>query len=188
MDFNISFVLGLVFTLTAGAALKKEKGIINRYFWRAFLFQLLVFVPMGIYLVTTWTDWSWMYTISTSDHPNQAWLGPLLASVGYMTMMLIGYVIGHVLVRINEESTARLLIVMGLLGLALAGLLPFNTARGVSGIPWLGTTEQFRAGTAAMAIKDVKWVVSFIIIGIYFFVPFAWIIVKNKKESQALPG
>jgi hypothetical protein len=53
---------------------------------------------------------------------------------------------------------------------------------------WLGTTEQFRAGTAPLAIKDAKWVISFIIIGIYFFIPFAWIILKNRKESQALPG
>lgn len=185
MDFNISFVLGLYFALSAAPALKQEKSIFNRYFRRAFLFQLLVFVPMGIYLVTTWPDWSWMYTIDTSAHPNQVWLGPLLASVGYMVMMLIGYITGHVLVRINEESSARLLMVMGLIGLALAGFLPFYPRPGVM---WLGTTEQFRAGIAPLAIKDTKWVVSFIIIGIYFFIPFAWIVIKNKKESQGLPA
>ena len=185
MDFNISFVLGLVFTLTAAPALKKEKSIYNRYFRRAFLFQLLVFVPMGIYLVTTWPDWSWMYIIDTSRHPNQVWLGPLLASVGYMVMMLIGYVTGHVLVRINEESAVRLLIVMGLLGMSLAGFLPFHPRPGVM---WLGTTAQFRDGTAPLALKDSLWVISFVIIGIYFFIPFAWIIMKNRKESQALPG
>jgi hypothetical protein len=112
-------------------------------------------------------------------------LGPLLASVGYLTMMLIGYVTGHVLVRINEESAVRLLIVMGLLGMSLAGFLPFHPRPGVM---WLGTTAQFRDGTAPLALKDSLWVISFVIIGIYFFVPFAWIIMKNRKESQALPG
>jgi len=182
MDFNISFVLGLAFALTAGPALKREAGIMNRYFWRAVLYQLLVMVPIGIYLVVRWPDWSWMYIIDPSAHPNQMWAGLCCATVGYMSALLAGYISGYLCIRINEESVAKLLMALGIIGLVLATFLPYLPR---PGILWLGTTSEFRAGGAKLAVSDPAWVISFVIIGVYFFVPLAYLVRKNRKESQS---
>lgn len=185
MDFNISFVLGLAFALTAGPALKREAGIMNRYFWRAVCFQLLVMVPIGIYLVVRWPDWSWMYIIDPSEHPNQMWVGLFCATAGYMAALLAGYISGYLCIRINEESVARLLMTLGIIGLIAATFLPYLPR---PGILWLGTTEQFRFGGAKLAITDPAWVVSFAVIGVYFFVPFLILLRKNRKDSQSVPA
>lgn len=116
LDLIISFFLGLVFALTAAPLLEKEESFINTYLVRALLFQLLVFIPFGLFLAWRWTAWSWMYLVNPNNHTRWWTLGGV---IGYLPAMIMGFHIAYSLIRLGKKSQIYWYIIGSLMGLVL---------------------------------------------------------------------
>ena len=123
LDIFLSLIVGLVFALSAAPLLEKEESMINTYVIRALMFQLLIFLPIGLFLAWKWTAWSWMYLVEPHSH-GKFWTW--LAVLSYVPAMIAGFHIGYMCIRTGKKeqanwylavaSLAIVLITVGMLG------------------------------------------------------------------------
>lgn|GEM_PF-2511941 len=123
LDIFLSLIVGLVFALSAAPLLEKEESMINTYFIRALMFQVLIFLPIGLFLAWKWTAWSWMYLVEPHSH-GKFWTW--LAVLSYVPAMIAGFHIGYMCIRTGKKgqanwylagaSLAVVLITVGMLG------------------------------------------------------------------------
>jgi hypothetical protein len=178
IDLFTGIFLGALFALTAARSLKETKVTFrHRYFLRASLFQLLVFVPIGIYLIYYFPDWSWMYFINPRAH--SIWLS-VLAIGGYFLLMVVGFGFAQYFIKRDKIGAARGVMVVGILGMLCFYLLPIRRL-GV-----IGTYEEFKSGNALSIFQNLHWQISMVIIGIYFGLSLYYIIRKNIREGRAV--
>ena len=109
-DLILSFCVGVELALSARYQLRSESRFLNPYFYRALVFQLLVFYPIGLLFAKFWTAWSWMYFINPAAH-SKVWT--LLAVTAYIPAMAIGFHIGYTFIRLGEVKTAKLYRLLG---------------------------------------------------------------------------
>ncbi len=178
LDQFISLMWGSILALTAYPSIKRE-GIFTKYFWRAFLFQLLIFFPIGLYLFLTWPDWSWMYWVNNFTTP--LWV-KILALSGYIISFLIGYLLSAYAIKKDTMWVAYLLA-----GIGAAGIVIISVA-GIKSLIYVGTREEFIKEVAIPAWRDPKFTISMILIGLYFGIPGAILIYKNLKENDLIPA
>jgi hypothetical protein len=180
IDLFTGLFLGALFALTAARSLKETKVTFrHRYFLRAALFQLLVFVPIGVYLIYYFPAWSWMYFINPRAH--SIWLS-VLAIGGYFLLMVAGFALTQYFIKRDRIRAARGVMVVGILGILCFYLLPIRRL-GV-----IGTYEEFASGNALSIFQNLHWQISMVIIGIYFGLPLYYIIRKNIREGRAIGG
>ncbi|UCD84063.1 MAG: hypothetical protein JSU92_12370 [Deltaproteobacteria bacterium] len=176
IDIFTSLFLGALFALTGARPLKStESTFRHRYFFRAVLFQLFVFVPIGIYLIYYFTAWSWMYFINPQAH--SIWWS-VLAICGYFLFMVLGFILAQYFIKKDQIGAARGVMVVGVLGILCFYLLPIRRLLVV------GTYEEYVSGDAISIYRDLHWTVSMIVIGIYFGLPLFYIIRKNVLEGR----
>ena len=169
---------GSILALTAGPDIKRN-GVFTKYFWRAFIFQIFIFFPIGLYLFLTWPDWSWMYWVNNITTPG--WV-KVLALSGYIVSFLIGYIASAYFIKQDRQSVAYVLVAIGVIGILVISVVGFKS------LIHLGTHEEFVMETAPYVWEDPKFVISAVLIGIYFGLPAAILIYKNLQENDLLPG
>ncbi len=176
LDQFISLLWGSVLALTAYPSVKKD-GVYTKYFWRAFLFQIFIFFPIGLYLFLTWPDWSWMYWVNNDT--TATWI-KVVALSGYIISFLFGYIISGYGIKKGSNWIAYALSIIGILGILIISIVGYKS------LIYLGTYEEFFKEVAPYAWQDSRFVISAILIGIYFGVPGAYLIIKNLHENGLL--
>jgi hypothetical protein len=179
LDLWISFVLGLVFALSAAPLLAKEESIVNTYFVRAMVFQVLVFVPIGLFLAWKWTAWSWMYIINPMSH-SRYWT--LFAVLCYIPAMKFGFHIAYMCIRAGKKAQAYWYLGTGVLAI---GIISF----GMFG-------RLYRVSNAYIPLKMVHtapgwfgsgwFLLSMIIIIAIFFGGIAYILKLNAADRNRI--
>jgi len=176
LDFLISFIVGHLFVLTAEEGIKSSEWFFDRYLARAVLFQVVVFIPIGLYLYLNWPAWSWMYFIDPHRHP--AWIGPLMATEGYLFALLAGYLVAHNFVLTDNKGAAYLTLIMAVVALLTLIFVP------IKNLAHVGTYQEFVEGRAPLAIRNLHFSISMVVVGIYFFIPLLFLLVKNLRETR----
>ena len=116
LDIWISFVLGLVFALSAAPMLEKEESMINTYFIRGLLFQVVIFFPIGLFLGKNWTAWTWMYLIDPQAH-SRYWT--LMLVLSYIPAMIAGFHIAYLCIRSGKKEQVYWYLVSGIFVITL---------------------------------------------------------------------
>ena len=174
-DVLISYVVGHLFAVVCPRSAEKTGSLRDDFcFKRALAFQLLVFVPIGIFLLIVQPSWSFLYLVDP--------VGPLviLRVVGilcYVAAMLIGYVHGASLAR--KGNLAGSLISIGLV-LAAATLLFIAVVRRFF---FIGTYEEFHAlgGDVPVNFFEPQVLIIAAVVGVYFIVPMIYVLHKNRN-------
>ncbi len=118
-DLLISFVIGVIFALSAAPMLEKEESMINTYFIRALVFQVVLFFPIGLFLAWKWTAWSWLYLV---EPHSESKLWTFLAVLAYIPMMIAGFHITYLCIRLGKKSQAYWYLAGGALALILLSI------------------------------------------------------------------
>ncbi len=179
-DIPASFIIGLFFTLVARGQIRAAgTRILHRTFWTAFLFQLFVFVPIGIYLYVRYPDWSLMYF---ADPDTLSPVMNILVPLGYLAAMVVGFLVGQSLVRRENEKA-----VVGLL-IGTAALLGLYSLLTLSRLYFVGEYSQFAGwgSTEATPIYKHSLGLDFVFIGLYFFVPFLIVILPLYRRNKSI--
>lgn len=178
-DIFLSFLFGQIFALSAEPLLKKEESLINTYFIRALLFQLLVFFPFGLFLAKMWTAWSWMYFINPHHH-SKWWT--FLAVCAYVPAMIAGFHIAYTFIRAGKTGQTY----WYLAGSALSFCLLFFPLMGrVNHISdeWLPPAM---IHTAPMWYKNFGFMLSMAVGGAYFFGALSYVLRLNRADRRRL--
>ncbi len=169
---------GSVLAITAAPDIKKN-GVFTKYFWRAFLFQLLIFFPIGLYLFLIWPDWSWMYWVNNSTTPTGI---KVLALSGYIISFLIGYIGSAYAIKAGKDIVAYILAIIGAAGIIIISIIGYKS------LIHIGTYEEFLKEVAPYVWYDTRFIISMIIIGLYFGIPGIIVIYLNLKENNLIPN
>ena len=116
LDIFLSLIVGLVFALSAAPLLEKEESMINTYFIRALMFQVLIFLPIGLFLAWKWTAWSWMYLVEPHSH-GKFWTW--LAVLSYVPAMIAGFHIAYMCIRAGKKGQANWYLAVASLAIVL---------------------------------------------------------------------
>lgn len=176
LDHIISFGVGIFMALTSSKQIKR-KGLSGPHFKRAVLYQIFVFVVIGLYLATAFPAWSWMYYINPEEHSTLLTYGFVL---NYFVAFIVGYLIGGVLILKDKIKIALSLLILDIIALIVYSGLSWER------LMYVGGYYEFIDGFARSALKYPFFLWSMIIIGIYFFVPLIIVAMKNQREAQGL--
>jgi len=125
----ISFVLGVIFALSAAPMLEKEDSMINTYFIRALVFQVVLFFPIGLFLAWKWTAWSWLYLVEPHSE-GRFWT--FLAVLAYIPMMIAGFHVTYLCIRQGRVAQAYWYLAGGVVALVLVSVGLFGRVYHVS--------------------------------------------------------
>ncbi len=178
LDQFISLLWGSILAITVAPSIKRD-GIFTKFFWRGFLFQLLIFFPIGLYLFLTWPDWSWMYWVNNETTPT---ILKVVALSGYIISFLIGYIASAYAIKKNRDIIAYILAAIGVVGILVITMIGFDR------LIHIGTYEEYLKDVAPYVWYDSRFMISMILIGLYFGIPGAILIYRNLKDNDLLPG
>lgn len=140
MDTALSFTAGHVFAIAAQESIEQGNEEEEKVCaWRARLFTALVVVPIGLYFLWRWPDWSYMYF--NGRYSRSRVLGALGLSC-YIVAGELGYQNASRLIKSGNKVAAHASTVAAAMMTVLITLLGFDRLR------WIGTIEDYRAGTA----------------------------------------
>jgi len=151
MDCTISYTAGSVFALASGTPLKENPELEAEALRRGRLFTALVTVPIGIYFLKRWPDWSWMYL------PGKHGRSPFLGVAGifyYLASHEAGFRLGARLVKSGRTRWATASAVFSFIVFIAIILFGWNRFR------WLGTIEEYREGKAVDCLVYPGFVIS----------------------------
>lgn len=178
LDLTISFFLGLVFALTAAPLLEKEEAFINTYFVRAVLFQVLVFIPFGLFLAWRWTAWSWMYLINPGNHSRWWTLGAVLA---YLPAMVAGFHIAYSLIRLGKRNQIYWYLIASGLAIVLISVGMFGRLYHVQD-SWLPPSRIHEAPSWF----NFWFMLTMTVGGAYFFLALSYILRLNRADRRRM--
>jgi len=169
--------VGQIFALSAAPLLEKEESMINTYFIRALLFQVLVFFPIGLFLGWRWTAWAWMYFIDSSHHRR---LWTFLAVLSYIPAMIAGFHIAYALTRAGKKAQTYWYLAGSAVGVC-SFMFPL----------WSRLTHVQNLSVAASKIRLVPFwfqrgwfMLVMIIVGVYFFGGLTYVLRLNKADCS----
>ena len=139
MDCTISYTAGTLFAVASRSAIEQSSELESESLARGRLFTALVTIPIGIYFLSRWPDWSWMYTAGNRGR------SPLLGAAGmagYFASHEAGFRLGARLVRSGKTRWAAANAVLSFIGFIAIVVFGWNRFR------WQGTFEEYREGTA----------------------------------------
>lgn len=169
MDSALSFTAGHVFAVAGAEAIaedqEKEKECLNR----GRLFTAMVTVPVGLYFLVRWPDWSWMYF---NERPRS----PVLGAAGlsfYMLAHELGFRNAARLLRRGERGEALRQTAGALMLTVIMALV------GLSRLRWIGTLEEYHEGTASDVFRDKSFLLSIVAAGALAALPALAVMARN---------
>lgn len=140
LDLSLSFALGASVVFFSRGSVAHEPVLRSSAFGAMLIIELLLFAPLGGYLLWRYPDWSYMYLAQAGDFGvSDGWL-----CLAYPLVGAVGFFLARELVRRNQAWGA-LVLALSALALALAILI-----LGQEQVLHVGTTEAFRAGTSGL--------------------------------------
>ncbi len=143
IDLGLSVAAGSTVALAGRSTAEETKLVRSPALWALVAFELLVFVPVGAYLLWRFPAWSVMYLIEPDSLP----MPPAYLAVLY-PIVAVGTFVGCR----RLLAAGKLLAALGIVG-GSALLVTTIAFFGWDQISVLGTTEAFRADPAQM--RDV---------------------------------
>jgi hypothetical protein len=174
-DVLISYVVGHVFAVARRTPAAREDAKGDPCFRRALAFQLLVFVPIGIFLLAVLPSWSFFYLFD----PVGPWFAlRVLGIAAYVAAMVLGYRHGASLAARNDRRGSVLAVGAAL---AVAAILFVAVARRFF---FLGSYEDFQAlnGSLPANFFEPANLAVAALIGLYFTLPLVYVLKRNWKE------
>lgn len=158
IDLALNLAMGSSFVLASRATIPAETLVRSTSLWALIFFELVVFLPVGAYLLWRYPEWSYMYLLEAGSFGFADWF---LAG-SYPVAGLVGWGVARVLVRRDREWVALgFCVACTLLG---GAVIAFGFRQLLS----VGTTATFRAGGTMTALYDspLAWVLAAVVIGI----------------------
>lgn len=172
-DVFISLMQGHLFALTAAADIRSGDAVRDRKaFLRATAFAVGVFWPIGVYLMTVYPAWSWMYFVDPTAHPR--WVG-YAATLAYPISGVAGYALARAFIRAGRTSAAVAGCVASAAGFLSLVFVPWHR------FIYVGTFAEWAAGVAAPLLSDWRWIRDMVIIGTVFNVAALTVVVYNRR-------
>jgi len=158
IDLALNLAAGSSFVIASRATIPAESLVRSTSLWALIFFELVVFTPVGAYLLWRYPEWSYMYLFEAGHFGFPDWF--LAAS--YFAAGLVGWAIARVLVRRGREWVA--------LGFCVACYLLAGAVitLGFRQLLSVGTTATFRAGGTMTALYEspLAWVLAAGVIGV----------------------
>jgi len=174
-DILLSYIFGHLFALVRPRA-ASESGSMKADigFKRALAFQLLVFVPIGIFLLIVLPSWSFFYLLNPKG---PLVILPILGILGYVAAMIIGYMHGASLAK-SGNLKGSLISIGIVLAVAFVLFVVFHRR-----FLFVGTFEEFRAltGTPPINFFEPRILIFAAIIGAYFMGPLIYVLHRNRR-------
>lgn len=158
IDLALSAAMGSSFVLASRATIPTESFLRSTSLWALIFFELVVFTPVGAYLLWRYPEWSYMYLLEAGSLGFTDWF---LAG-SYLVAGLVGWGIARVLVRRGHDWIALGFCVACYI---LAGaVITFGFRQLLS----VGTTATFRSEGTMTALYDspLAWVLAAAVIGV----------------------
>lgn len=171
MDSAFSFTMGHVFAVARRDTLRDDVEKERACLHRSRLFEVLVFVPLGMYFWLRWPDWTWMYLVDRSRSLLLAALGlslyPISHELGYRNAMR--------LIKAGRSDKALTHCAASLVVLALVSAFGWRRFR------WQGTTADFINGNAVDVFSSRDFQISMLVAAAIFTAAAAAVVVKNNS-------
>jgi len=179
IDIFLSLVVGLAFALSAAPLLEKEESMINTYFIRALAFQVLIFLPIGLFLAWQWTAWSWMYLVEPHSDGK---LWTLLAVLSYVPAMILGFHIGYMCIRAGRKGQAYWHMAAGLLVITLISVKMFGRLYHVSN----DYLSPDKIASAPGWLSSGWFLLTMIVIGVLFAGGMSYVLRLNAADRRRM--
>jgi hypothetical protein len=147
----------------------------NRYFITLLMTELFLLLPMGLYYITFYPDWSWMYLIHTG---NSAPGISLMILAIYPVSATLGYLVGYLSARSQSDWVMIMFTVflsIGLLGLMVIGADKLGN---------LGTYDQYHNNVNLKPWTDTSLFPSVILSSIGLLFGWGWPLLRFWKEGH----
>jgi len=134
----------MVLPIVCASGIRASKSIIlNRYFLGAVLFELLFFIPLGIYLFYFHPDWSLMYFVDSASYSETELMMTGLGAISaYMASALLGFFLASRLVRDDKMPVALVIMAVFGVGMGIFSLLTWDRLFNVATYDiWLNRPE-----------------------------------------------
>ncbi|OGQ91141.1 MAG: hypothetical protein A2289_01060 [Deltaproteobacteria bacterium RIFOXYA12_FULL_58_15] len=142
VPFDLALSVGLGACVAVfGRSVAPEKTLLRSAgLWALVAFELMLFVPVGAFLLWRFPEWSWMYLLEADALP----FPDFAVAAAYPAFAIASFILCRHLV-----SSGRFWLAVGVMigGMAIAGLVGFF---GWEQLSVSGTTEQFRADPGQM--------------------------------------
>jgi hypothetical protein len=143
IDLGLSVAAGSTVALASRSTASEYRVLRSPAFWSLLAFELLIFVPVGAYLLWRFPAWSLMYLIDPDSLP----MPPAYLAVLYPVIAVSTFIVCRRLLLVR-----KLIAVLGVLGgcvlaVALIGFFGFDQ------ISVIGSTAEFRTDPGQM--RDV---------------------------------
>ncbi|MCP4601533.1 MAG: hypothetical protein GY847_13645 [Proteobacteria bacterium] len=119
----------------------------SRYFVALLMFQVIILLPVGIYLYSFYPDWSWMYLVDTASL--EGGIG-VMAIASYPIAAAMGYLVGYYSARGSSDWVTimfMLFMIVGLIGL-------FAIAK--DKLVWIGTYQQYHRSVGLKSLTSTS--------------------------------
>lgn len=173
MDCTISYTAGTLFAVSSADALRSDPQRAARSLRRGRIFSAMVTLPIGIYFLFRWPDWSWMYL--AREHSRSKVLGAAGLG-GYLLSHEIGYRQAARLVRAHHAGRALALSAISLAFFFMIVIAGWKRFR------WQGDTRQFETGTARDALLAADFVFPFVLSIAFFSVGVLVVVFLNLRD------
>lgn len=174
-DTCISFTAGHVFAVASAEAIEAGGAAEQECIERSRKFTALVTVPVGLYFLLRWPDWSWMYLTGEGSRNR---LTGLLGVCAYLVANELGFRDAARLIKKGRREDALMATV------ASGGLLGLLSVLGARRLLLIGTKEEFKNGEATLALKHRGFLKSIVASGAFAGVPAAVVIAKNYLQGR----
>ena len=179
MDCTISYTAGTVFAVASKGALEKGPELESDALNRGRLFTALVTVPIGLYFLGKWPDWSWMYLVGGRGRSRA--LGAVGMS-GYLVSHEIGFRLGARLVKSGNSRWAVVNAALSFIGFIAIVIFGWNRFR------WQGTFEEYTDGTAVDGLVNPEFIIPLGAGRVLFFIVAVLVAFLNYLSGRRVSG
>lgn len=164
IDIAVNVAVGCSFVLASRNTVADESLLRSAALWALVAFEVLLFVPVGAYLLVYYPDWSLMYIVAPGQLPVPDWA--LVAT--YPIAAFTGFVVARGLVIKGRIWTAIGFMASGfLLSLAVTGF-------GYRQLMNVGTTNAYRNGGSLEPILTSQ--LAYLLGAIFLAIGAGWVI------------
>ena len=168
VDVFMTFAFSASFAVAAGKQLKKEeKPFYNEYFVKILSYLTLIFVPIGVYLITQFPGWESMfalypYLVNVSGSPpgiipHSA--GFIIAAISFIYVLsgIFGYYLAYRFIRADNMKAAHALWLIGFAVIPLIVLIGWD-GTGFERFIFAGTWHEWHQWKVLGGENPYKWI------------------------------
>lgn len=147
----------------------------TRYFMALLLLEGMIVVPVGVYFISFYPDWSWMYLVDTASQ--NAGVG-VMAVISYPIAAAMGYLVGYYSARGASDWVTVMFMVFMLVGLVALLTVAKNK------ILWVGSYEQYHRAAGLQPFASTSLFPSTLLASSGIAVCWVYIVYRFVQEGR----